>query len=103
MRTKAMVVLISLPSAASANWAQPASGGTGGLSQSVSRLGRHLRDTKDECDGIGRAALASSYENAFRSMLLMMTGITVASAAIVFLFLAKPKQKAVAMSATAAD
>ena len=36
-------------------------------------------------------------------MLLMMTGITVASAAIVFLFLAKPKQKAVAMSATAAD
>jgi MFS family permease len=54
---------------------------------------------------IGHAALASSYENAFQNLLLMMTGITVASAVIVFVFLAKPKEQADvgAVSATPAD
>ncbi len=39
MRTKAIVVLISLPCGCSANWAYRASSGTGTTSQAVSRRG----------------------------------------------------------------
>lgn len=54
---------------------------------------------------IRRAALVSSYDSAFQNMLLIMTGITIASAVIVFVFLARPKERAegIPVSAAASD
>lgn len=51
---------------------------------------------------IGRAALVSSYDSAFQNMLLIMTGITLASAVIVFVFLAGPKERVDGAPASAA-